>query len=259
MYRRPAARSVPSPAWRSNTGSIQIYSRDAGQREAKIGFDVGQGTQDLGFRSDVDILFTCRAGRARSTLDVRDEDGDADDGLVPDSRRARAGSIRPRAAGWRPTSSSTPRSIARRARPYALPAGHVQRRVHPGAGVPDPSRRRSPCPGGAASSETFRLERWIDLAARNWFSGDHHVHAAGCAHYESPTEGVQPEDMMRHILGEDLNVGCVLSWGPCWYFQKQFFEGKTPPALDARLPDAVRRRGLRASPRRTPGTSACSG
>ncbi len=32
--------------------------------------------------------------------------------------------------------------------------------------------------------------------------------------------------MMRHILGEDLDVGCVLSWGPCWYFQKQFFEGK---------------------------------
>jgi len=30
---------------------------------------------------------------------------------------------------------------------------------------------------------------------------------------------------MRHILGEDLNVGCVLSWGPCWYYQKQFFEG----------------------------------
>ena len=27
--------------------------------------------------------------------------------------------------------------------------------------------------------------------------------------------------MMRHILGEDLNVGCVLTWGPCWYHQKQ--------------------------------------
>ena len=49
---------------------------------------------------------------------------------------------------------------------------------------------------------------------------------AGCAHYESPEEGVQPEDMMRHIQGEDLNIGCVLSWGPCWYFQKQYFEGK---------------------------------
>ena len=33
-------------------------------------------------------------------------------------------------------------------------------------------------------------------------------------------------DMMRHILGEDLNIGCVLSWGPCWYHQKEFFEGK---------------------------------
>jgi hypothetical protein len=52
------------------------------------------------------------------------------------------------------------------------------------------------------------------------------VHAAGCAHYESPTEGVMPEHMMRHILGEDLNVGCVLSWGPCWYFQKDFFSGQ---------------------------------
>ncbi len=33
--------------------------------------------------------------------------------------------------------------------------------------------------------------------------------------------------MLRHILGEDLNVGCVLSWGPCWYTQKKYFEGKT--------------------------------
>src|SRR5262245_24675388 len=39
-------------------------------------------------------------------------------------------------------------------------------------------------------------------------------------------EGVLPKDMMRQILGEDLNVGCVLSWGPCWYYQKQFFQGQ---------------------------------
>jgi hypothetical protein len=38
---------------------------------------------------------------------------------------------------------------------------------------------------------------------------------------------VTPEDMMRHLLGEDLNVGCCLSWGPCWYHQKRYFEGKT--------------------------------
>ena len=39
---------------------IQLYSRDAGRREAKISFDVGQGTQDLGFRNEVDILFAAR-------------------------------------------------------------------------------------------------------------------------------------------------------------------------------------------------------
>ena len=52
-----------------------------------------------------------------------------------------------------------------------------------------------------------KLRRWIDPAAFGWYSGDHHVHAAGCSHYENPTEGVGPEDMMRHVLGEDLNVG----------------------------------------------------
>src|SRR5262249_43408302 len=75
-------------------------------------------------------------------------------------------------------------------------------------------------------TESFALKRWVHPAKKGWWSGDHHIHAAGCAHYESPTEGVTPEDMMRHILGEDLNVGCCLSWGPCWYHQKRYFEGK---------------------------------
>jgi len=37
---------------------LQIYSRDAGQRSATLAFNVGQGTQDIGFRDDVDIVFT---------------------------------------------------------------------------------------------------------------------------------------------------------------------------------------------------------
>jgi hypothetical protein len=87
-------------------------------------------------------------------------------------------------------------------------------------------KREITVPNAKTHSESFRLKRWIHPAARGWYSGDHHVHAAGCAHYESPTEGVTPEDMMRHVLGEDLNVGCCLSWGPCWYHQKRYFEGK---------------------------------
>ena len=100
------------------------------------------------------------------------------------------------------------------------------------------------------------LKRWATWPRLNWFSGDHHVHAAGCGHYESPTEGVSPEDMMRHILGEDLDVGCVLSWGPCWYSQKQFFDGKLQPLS---TPEYLMRYDIEVSgfPSRTPATSAC--
>ncbi|MBO94686.1 MAG: hypothetical protein CMI32_07300, partial [Opitutales bacterium] len=39
---------------------VQLYSRDAGKRDAKLSFDVGQGTQDLGFRNEVNLLFDCK-------------------------------------------------------------------------------------------------------------------------------------------------------------------------------------------------------
>jgi hypothetical protein len=70
-----------------------------------------------------------------------------------------------------------------------------------------------------------RLERWIDPAAWGWYSGDTHVHAGGCLHYQVPTEGVSPETIIRQVRGEGLSVGDILSWGPSWYYQKQFFTG----------------------------------
>jgi hypothetical protein len=39
--------------------TIHLRSRDAGPREATFLFDVGQGTQDLGFRGQVPVLFQC--------------------------------------------------------------------------------------------------------------------------------------------------------------------------------------------------------
>jgi len=71
----------------------------------------------------------------------------------------------------------------------------------------------------------FVVERWIDPSKLGYWSGDHHIHAAGCAHYNNPTLGVHASDMMRHVLGEDLKVGCNLTWGPCFDYQKQFFTG----------------------------------
>ena len=51
-----------------------IYSSEAGRREATIAFDVGQGTQDLGFRAEVPVLFTVKPAVAVK-LSVLDHDG----------------------------------------------------------------------------------------------------------------------------------------------------------------------------------------
>ena len=72
----------------------------------------------------------------------------------------------------------------------------------------------------------YTVNRWINPFKDGWVSGDHHIHAAGCLHYDNPTEGVEPRDMMRHVLGEDIKIGCCLTWGPCFDYQKRFFTGK---------------------------------
>ena len=54
---------------------VSLYSRDAGKREARIGFNVGQGTQDLGFRNELNVLFDCEPG-VEVVLDIIDDDGE---------------------------------------------------------------------------------------------------------------------------------------------------------------------------------------
>jgi hypothetical protein len=40
---------------------LRLVAHEAGKREATLKFDAGQGTQDLGFRAEVPVLFTVRA------------------------------------------------------------------------------------------------------------------------------------------------------------------------------------------------------
>jgi len=86
--------------------------------------------------------------------------------------------------------------------------------------------RKITVPAAKTHTETFKLRRWVHLAKKGWWSGDHHIHAAGCKHYSNPSEGVFATDMARHCRGEDLKIGANLTWGPCFDFQKQFFTGK---------------------------------
>ncbi len=202
---------------------LAIYSASAGQREATLTFDAGQGTQDLGFRSELPILFTSRHSTP-VTLRVLDYDGAPTVGqfIIRDSQQRVYPS---RFRRLEPDFYFHDQIYRYDKEIINLPPGKYEFVVSRGPEYLVKTyqiyiKDRKPV------TLEFNLKRWIRMVDHGWVSGDHHIHAAGCAHYETPRQGVLPEAMMRHILGEDLNVGCVLTWGPCWYFQKGFFEGK---------------------------------
>jgi len=206
---------------------VQLHSRDRGRREARLGFDVGAGSQDIGFRNDVPVLFECLPSKD-VTLRVLDERGRPTTAsfVVRDPQGRQYPAKTKRLA---PDFSFHPQVYRADGEKLRLPAGPYTVEFTRG---PEYVRQRETLTVGAgpkAELWSFRLRRWIDPAAMGWYSGDHHIHAAGCSHYEAPTQGVLPKDMIRHIVGEGLNVGDVLTWGPCYYFQKQFFEAKVNP------------------------------
>lgn len=202
---------------------VQVYSRDAGQRSARLSFDVGEGTQDLDGRNGALILFNCQPAH-RLTLRVRDEQG------VPATA---AFTIRDKLNRIYPNPSKRlapdfffePQIYRVDGDQVPLAAGEYEVTCWMGPEY-QPQTKRVMVKASGESSVSFAMERWINPPALGWFSGDHHVHAAGCSHYQNPTQGVDPSAMIPQLLGERLNVGAVLTWGPCYYYQKQFFSGK---------------------------------
>ena len=203
-----------------------IYAGEAGRREANIGFTAGEGTQDLGFRGEVPVLFDVKPAVAVK-LAVKDHDGSPTTGrfLFLD----KAGHVFPPQAKRLAPDLFFQKHIYRAdGETVLLPPGEFTMHYGRGPEYKWLSRKITVPPASQPSTLNFqlsaKLERWVHPQARGFYAGDHHIHAAGCAHYTSPTEGVNPADMFAQVKGEGLNVGCVLTWGPCFDFQKQFFE-----------------------------------
>jgi hypothetical protein len=201
---------------------LQVYSRDSGQRLARISFDVGQGTQDIGFDKDVEILFDAQPARS-VRLQVADDDHAPTMGsfvfrdhlcrIYPNPSKRLA-----------PDFFFQPQVYRADGETIRLPDGSYEITC---TGGPEyiSEIRRLEVTGESPRPIAFQLKRWIHPAKLGWYPGDHHIHAAGCSHYVTPTEGVDPVVMMRQVEGEHLSVGCVLNWAPCYYHQKQFFTG----------------------------------
>jgi hypothetical protein len=200
---------------------VLIASNEAGKREVTLGFDVGQGTQDLGFRGEVPILFDIQPA-IKVKLAVTDFDGTPTVGRFTfTDKQGRV--YPPRAKRLAPDFFFQDQIYRKDGGFVLLPPGELLMTYGRG-----PEYRliaqMIDVPDKGETTVAVKLQRWINPMEYGYYSGDHHIHAAGCAHYTNPTEGVLPEDMFLHVKGEGLNVGCNLTWGPCYDYQRQFFE-----------------------------------
>ena len=207
-----------------------IYSSESGKREATIGFALDPDDADLGFRSETAVLFDV-APAVRVTLRVADADGSPTVGRFTFRRPGIKSSYPPQPKRVAPDLFFQPQVYRADGEIVLLPPGPLTMEFGRG---PEYKVSTTPVtiPAAATHEIAVKLERWIDPLARGWVSGDHHIHSAGCSHYTNPTEGVAPADMFRYVKGEGLNVGCCLTWGPCYDFQKRFFGARPDPLSD---------------------------
>jgi hypothetical protein len=218
---------------------VQIYCKEAGNREAEIAYNAGQGSQDIGFRNSTHILFDVKPA-VKVNFEVKDDDGTATMAsfLITNGQEHASGkfkgiyplpSRRVAAFDEYPDFFFQPQIYRKSGEHVTLSPGKYKVIFTRGPEYV-PQTKEITVPEGVESIHVgFQLKRWIQLAKFGWFSADHHIHAAGCSHYDSPTEGVDPKDMFRQVLGEDLNMAANLAWGPSWYHQKTFFTAKDHP------------------------------
>lgn len=208
---------------------LRLYARDAGYRSATLALDIGVGTGDIGGRDRVSVDFRILPARSVQ-LSIRDHDGAPVTAslLVTD----RLGRVLPSQTRRSPPDMFFQKKVYRAdGQTLLLPPGDY--RVEHGRGpeyLAQASMRRVPDSGNARW--TIKLARWIDPAAMGWYSGDHHIHAAGCAHYQQPEQGVAPEMIMPQVRGEGLSVGSVLAWAPGYEEQKKYFTAADAPQSD---------------------------
>jgi len=234
---------------------IELFSRDHGKREGKLAF--GAGTQEFFGRSysraaladPLIIEFDARESH-NIALSIIDTDGvacmasllikDAQDHVYP-----------PQSMRIAPDMFFHPHIYRADGETVRLPDGEYLVRGWRGP-------EYLPQFQTVDISESNRviavdLKRWIDPSRWDWYSGDTHLHASGCAHYVHPTEGVTPETMIRHVRGEALSIAEVLTWAGGYYYQEQFFSGHAiSPEASLEYPELQTANNATWKPRPTP-------
>jgi hypothetical protein len=229
---------------------LQLFSRDRGERSAFLAFQaavlpapVRRGAPLAEVYSSLTATKLRKEGSGFATsfeclpsidvvLDIKDHDGasctasvlvtDKIGRLYPAPTHRIAPDLRFHPQVYRATGESV-----------RLPVGQYQIEARRGPEYLRTSTSVAVTSAADSLCVPIQLERWINAAALDWYPGDTHIHAAGCSHYETPTMGVTPETMIRHVRGEALAVGDVLTWAPGYSYQRQFNTGRVYAPSDA--------------------------
>ena len=172
-----------------------IYSAESGPREATISFDVGDGTQDIGFRGEVPVLFDVQPA-VPVRVNVIDSDGTPTAARItirgPDGRV-----FPPQVKRLAPDFFFQPQIYRQSGSTVLLPPGKFYVSSCRGPEYVNQTTELIVENDGSPQSLDVNLKRWVDPAEYGFYCGDHHIHGAGCSHYDNPTEGVRPEDNVR--------------------------------------------------------------
>jgi hypothetical protein len=189
-----------------------LYSSKAGKLEATLALELGKE------RGEAKVELDVRPGIAVK-LAVKDVDGTPTVGRFV--FRDKAGRIHPPQPKRLAPDFFFQKQVYRAdGQTVLLPPGEIRMTYGRGPEYRDLERTIAVKEG---SEVEVRLERWVHPMERGFYSGDHHIHAAGCAHYTKPSEGVHAPDMFLQVKGEGLNVGSILTWGPSYDYQHRFF------------------------------------
>lgn len=222
-----------------------IYCSESGRREATIGFDVGAGTQDIGFRGELPVLFDVEKSKPLR-LRILDDDGSPTTARL--TFRDKLNHIYPpQLKRLAPDFFFQPQIYRADGDTVLLPSGDLEVTYSRGPEYKNLTKTISLRDSGDNSDNpeiTLHVERWVNPMDFGFYCGDHHIHGAGCSHYDNPTQGVSPSDMFAQVKGEGLNVGCVLTWGPCFEYQRQYF---SPIAADVSEPLTILKYDLEIS------------
>jgi TolB protein len=113
-----------------------------------------------------------------------------------------------------------------------LPEGHYQLKAAKGPEY-RVARAEFEVKAGQTTSLKVALTRWTDQAARDWYSGENHIHA----NYGYGTWYNSPRTMFAQCSGEDLRVGnfMVANSDGDGVFDREFFRGGPDPLSSDRL------------------------